>query len=88
MQGLRVAAWVLIALAIALIGADLISSLEAGQPVVRTVREIISLLPGVELGRMAEGGVGGAVNMLLDLPLWALLGVLGLIATILVKPVE
>ncbi|MCQ8186652.1 hypothetical protein [Parvularcula maris] len=88
MQGLRIAAWVLIALAIALIGADLISSVEAGQPVVRTVREIVSLLPGVTLGRLAEGGLGGVINLMLDLPLWAVLGVLGLVATILIKPVE
>jgi hypothetical protein len=88
MKGLRIAAWVLIAGALALIGADLISTLEAGEPVIRTVREILNLIPGINIGRLEEGGIAGPVNLFMDLPLWAVFGVLGLIATILVKPVD
>ena len=88
MKSLRFAAWIFVALALALLGADLISSLEVGQPVVRTTREILNLIPGVAIGNLETSGLVGVIKLLLDLPLWAVIGVLGLIATILVKPID
>ncbi len=88
MKSLRIAAWIFVALALALLGADLISSLEMGQPVVRTTREILNLLPGVNIGNLDTSGAVGLVKLVIDLPLWAVIGVLGLAATILVKPVD
>lgn len=88
MKSLRITAWVMIALALTLVGADLISSLEAGQPVVRTTREIFNLIPGVAISPLGTDGVLGALNLALDLPLWAIVGGIGMVATILVRPVE
>ncbi|NNU16138.1 hypothetical protein HK107_07360 [Parvularcula sp. ZS-1/3] len=88
MKTLRMVAWIAVALAIALIGADFISSLEAGQPVIRTAREILNLLPGVAIDPMRSEGVMGFFQLFLDLPLWMIIGVIGLIATILIRPVD
>lgn len=88
MKSLRLVAWVFVALALALLGADLISSLEAGQPVIRTTREILNLIPGVSIPNLSTAGIAGIAKILLDLPLWTVVGVVGLAATILVKPVE
>lgn len=88
MKSLRLVAWVMIALGLALVGADLISSFEAGQPVVRTTREILNLLPGVGLEPLGTNGGRGALNLVLDLPLWAIVGVIGMLATVLVRPVD
>ncbi|GGY37604.1 hypothetical protein [Parvularcula lutaonensis] len=88
MKSLRFTAWIMIALALALVGADLVSSLEAGQPVVRTTREIFNLLPGVAINPLGTEGALGALNLAMDLPLWAIVGGIGLLATILVRPVD
>ncbi|NRA30254.1 MAG: hypothetical protein HRU11_08320 [Parvularculaceae bacterium] len=85
MKSLRASAWVFIAAALALLGADIISSLEAGEPVVRSMREILNFLPGVDVA--ANSGPGW-VRVITDLPLWAVLGILGLIATLIVRPVD
>lgn len=82
---LRTTAWVLVALSLALIGADVISSLEAGEPVVRTTREILNLVPALDIGPSESPGW---LRLVIDLPLWAVLGILGLLATILVRPVD
>ena len=77
MAAFRILAWVLVALALMLIGADGVSTLEAGEPVVRTAAEIAGLF-GLEL-TVPDGGVG---KFFLDAPLWMLIGVPGLILTL------
>jgi len=85
MKSLRASAWVFIAAALALLGADIVSSLEQSEPVVRSTREILNLLPGVS---MEPGSGPGWLRVMTDLPLWAVLGILGLLATLLVRPVD
>ena len=84
---LRIVAWVLVGLAIALVGADGISTLEAGTPQVRTTAEIIGLF-GPEVGLIEGGGAGKAVNFFLAAPLWALLGVVGIVLTLVFRPID
>lgn len=88
MKSLRMVAWVFVALALALLGADIISSLEYGAPVIRTTREILNLIPGVGIGNLSTSGLMGLLKLILDFPLWAVIGIVGLVATILVKPVD
>ncbi|MEM9839627.1 MAG: hypothetical protein AAF830_10810 [Pseudomonadota bacterium] len=85
MASLRLAAWVLVAMALALLGADVITSAEMGQPVVRTTREILNLMPGVAIDPDAPPPW---LRLVVDLPLWGVVGVLGLLATLLVRPVD
>lgn len=75
----------MIALALALIGADLVSSLEEGVPVIRTAREMVNLIPGVDIG---PGDAPRWLRIAIDLPLWAIVGAIGLVATLLVRPVD
>jgi hypothetical protein len=88
MKTLRVAAWVLISLALALVGADIVTSLETGEPVVRTAREIANLVPGVRIEPLGTDGVLGMVNLAIDLPLWAIFGAVGLVFSLILKPVD
>ncbi|MEE4210261.1 MAG: hypothetical protein V2I43_13465 [Parvularcula sp.] len=88
MKTLRISAWVLISLALALVGADIVSSLEMGRPVIRTTREIMNLAPGVAIDPLGTEGFLGMVNLAIDLPLWALFGVAGLVLALLLKPVD
>jgi hypothetical protein len=84
---LRIVSWVLLGLGIALLGADGISTLEAGQPVIRTTAEIISLV-GPDVGLAEGGGMAKTANFFLAAPLWALLGGLGLILTLVFRPID
>ncbi|MEM7741849.1 MAG: hypothetical protein AAF225_13735 [Pseudomonadota bacterium] len=86
MKSLRMAAWTFVALALALLGADLISTLEAGQPVVRTTREVINLTPGVAIEPLGTTGAAGLVNLALDVPLWGVLGLIGVLVTFIFRP--
>ena len=86
MAVLRILAWVFVALALMLLGADGISTLETGEPVIRTAAEIFALF-GLEFGR-PEGGAGSVVNFLLDAPMWAIFGVIGIILTLLFRPID
>ena len=90
MAAFRFAAWVLVALAIALLGADAVSSLEAGEPVVRTTAEHLSTFGFDAAGATAGApkGVGEALRTILRLPLWAVLGVLGIVLTLIFRPID
>ncbi|MEM9014274.1 MAG: hypothetical protein AAGB02_04115 [Pseudomonadota bacterium] len=90
MAAFRFLAWTLVTIAIALLGADGISSLEQGEPVVRTTAEILGLM-GVDGIAMAEGAPGGlsqALGTVMDLPLWAVVGVIGLVLSLIFRPME
>jgi hypothetical protein len=43
MAAFRILAWILVAIAIALLGADGVSSLESGEPVMRSTEMVLSL---------------------------------------------
>ena len=90
MAAFRFIAWVLVALAVGLLGADGVSSLETGEPVMRTTEEIMALL-GVNGGAIAEnspGGVAQAMSTILGLPLWAVIGLVGLVLTLIFRPID
>ena len=84
---LRILSWFLLGLGIALIGADGVSTLEAGQPVIRTTQEMLNLL-GADIALLDGGGIGRAVNLVLTLPLWAIIGGIGLILTLVFRPID
>ena len=83
----RLLSWVFVALGLALVGADGISTIEASEPVIRTTSEIAGLF-GIGLSNMEGGGAAKFVNLLLNLPLWALLGGLGVIMTLIFRPID
>ena len=83
----RIISWLLLGLGIALIGADGVSTLEAGIPVIRTTQEILLLL-GLEVGLLDGGVFGKAINFFLTAPLWALLGGIGVILTLVFRPID
>ena len=84
---LRLVAWVLVALALLLLGADGVSTLEAGEPVVRTTAEILGLL-GLEVTPGGEGSLAGVSDFFLEAPLWAVFGTVGVVLTLIFRPVD
>ncbi|MEZ5920918.1 MAG: hypothetical protein R3C60_06150 [Parvularculaceae bacterium] len=90
MAAFRLVSWVLVAIAIALLGADAISSMEAGEPVIRTSGEVLGLIGinGPAIAANAPGGVAKAITTLLNLPLWAVVGLIGVIMTLIFRPME
>ncbi|MEO0398431.1 MAG: hypothetical protein AAF224_03285 [Pseudomonadota bacterium] len=86
----RLLAWILVALGIALLGADAISSLESGVPVIRTTADMLAL-GGVDASAAAATAPSGVANVLetvLGLPLWAVLGLIGLVLTLVFRPID
>ncbi|RFB05246.1 hypothetical protein DX908_08240 [Parvularcula marina] len=83
MAVLRIFAWILVALALMLLGYDAVSTLDEGIPVITTTAEFMNIA-GLELS-VPEGGVG---KFFLDLPLWTLIGVPGVILTLVFRPVN
>jgi len=90
MAAFRFIAWVLVALAIALLGADGVASLESGEPVMRSTEQILALI-GINGGAIAEnspGGISQALGTIMGLPLWAVLGLIGVVLTLIFRPME
>lgn len=90
MAAFRLIAWVLVALAIALLGADGVSSLESGEPVMRTTASVLELM-GVNGAAMVEnspGGISQALSAIMGLPLWGVLGIVGVILTLIFRPMD
>lgn len=90
MAAFRVIAWVLVAVAIALLGADGVSSLESGEPTMRSTETVLSLIgiDGAALAANSPGGVSQAINTIMGLPLWGVLGVIGVVLTLIFRPME
>lgn len=90
MTAFRFIAWLLVAVAVALLGADAVSSLEKGAPVVRTTGEILKIfgLNGIGLADVAPGGISQAIVTLLAIPLWAIVGLIGVVLTLVFRPLE
>ncbi len=90
MTAFRFIAWVLVAVAVALLGADAVSSLEKGVPVVRTTGTILELfgINGRGIADVAPGGVSQAIVTLLGVPLWAVMGLIGVVLTLVFRPMD
>ena len=90
MAAFRFLAWVLVAAAVALIGADGVSSLEHGEMVIRTTAEILGLIgiDGLGLADSAPGGVSQALSTIMNLPLWAVVGIIGIVLTLVFRPMD
>ena len=90
MAAFRFIAWVLVAVAIALLGADGVSSLETGAPVMRTTETILELigLNGATIVENAPGGVSQALGTIMSLPLWAVIGLIGVVLTLVFRPID
>ena len=90
MAAFRFIAWLLVAIAVALLGADAVSSLESGEPVVRTTAEVLGLI-GINSGAIVQnspGGVAKALTTLFELPLWAIIGLVGVVLTLVFRPLD
>ncbi|MBI1394022.1 MAG: hypothetical protein GC152_14895 [Alphaproteobacteria bacterium] len=90
MAAFRFLAWVLIALAIALLGADAVSSIETGAPVIRTTAEVLSAI-GLDAAGAAAAGpklIADGLGAILDLPLWTVFGVIGVILALIFRPIS
>lgn len=90
MAAFRFIAWVLVALAVALLGADGVASLETGEPVMRSTEQILALV-GVDGGAIAKnspGGVSQALGTIMGLPLWGVIGLIGVVLTLIFRPMD
>jgi hypothetical protein len=94
MAAFRFLAWVLVALAVALLGADGISSLEscqeACQPAMRSTAHILNLvgIDGAALADNAPGAVSQALDTVMGLPLWGVIGVVGVVLALIFRPID
>ena len=90
MAAFRFIAWVLVAISVALLGADGVSSVEQGEPVMRTTAEILGLvgIDGIGMAEGSPGGVSQALGTVMNLPLWAVLGVIGVVLTLVFRPID
>ena len=87
MTVLRVLAYILLGLALALFGADLVTSLEAQEVTLRSTRAILARC-GPEVGVQEGGTLARVANFLLAVPLWALLAVLGTLMVLILRPIR
>jgi hypothetical protein len=90
MAAFRFIAWILVALAVALLGADGVASLETGEPVMRSTEQILALV-GIDGGAIAKnspGGVSQALGTIMGLPLWGVIGLIGVVLTLIFRPMD
>ena len=90
MAAFRFVAWMLVAISIALLGADGVSSLESGEPVMRTTAQILELV-GINVADVSEnapGGISQVLSTLMALPLWGVIGIFGVVLTLIFRPME
>lgn len=84
----RLLAWVFVALGLMLLGADGVSTLENGEPTLRSTAEVMSML-GIQVSPMeSDGAVAGVANFFLRSALWAIVGVLGIVMTLVFRPLD
>jgi len=90
MAAFRFIAWVLVAIAVALLGADGVASLESGEPVMRSTADILGLvgIDGTAIAENSPGGVSQALGTIMSLPLWGVLGIIGVVLTLIFRPME
>ena len=90
MAAFRILAWVLVAIAIALLGADGVSSLETGEPVMRSTEAVLGLMgvDGAAMVKNSPGGVSQAIGTIMGLPLWGVFGIIGVVLTLIFRPMD
>ncbi len=86
----RFFSWILIYLAIALMGGDLMESLEQGEPIIRSTAEVLALIgiDGYAFAEASPGGVSQALSALMSIPLWTIIGLIGIVLTLIFRPIE
>ena len=90
MAAFRFIAWVFLALAVALLGADGVASLETGEPVMRSTQQILELI-GIDGGAITKnspGGVSQALGTIMGLPLWGVIGLVGVVLALIFRPMD
>ncbi|MEM1103998.1 MAG: hypothetical protein AAGH48_07815 [Pseudomonadota bacterium] len=90
MAAFRYLSWIVVALALMLLGADVMTSLERGGVEMRSVADILSMV-GVDLGgagKKAPGGAGQALAAVLGVPMWAVLGAIGTLLVLVFRPMD
>ncbi|MAW82047.1 MAG: hypothetical protein CMI63_17560 [Parvularcula sp.] len=90
MAAFRLLAWIFVAIAIALLGADGVTSLETGEPVMRSTEFMLGLIgiDGAAIAENSPGGVSQAIRTIMGLPLWGVFGVIGVVMTLIFRPME
>lgn len=97
MAAFRFIAWILVAIAVALLGADGVTSLESCvtspdgcEPTIRTTAEIFFLfgIDGIAFAEQTPGGVSQALSTVMSLPLWAVVGLIGVVLTLVFRPMD
>lgn len=86
----RFIAWVFVAIAIALLGADGVASLEQKEPIIRSTAEIFALfgLDGYAVAEASPGGIKQALTTVMGIPLWSIFGVVGIVLTLIFRPID
>jgi len=86
----RFIAWVFVGIAIALLGADGISSLEQKEPVIRSTAEVLALfgLDGYAVAEASPGGIKQALTTVMGVPLWSIIGLIGIVLTLIFRPID
>ena len=85
---LRLVAWLLVAIALMLLGADIMTWAETGAIEIRTTAEVMNLLGLGVAANIGDGPVAGVGNFFLNAPLWALIGGAGIILTLIFRPLD
>ncbi len=85
---LRFISWVCVAIALMLLGADAVSSVEEGQIVMRSVPYYLSLMSGEGGAAAYVDAVPTMLSYLLASPAWAALGALGVVLVLLFRPID
>ena len=89
MAALRFTSWLLVAIALMMLGADSVSSMEGGSVVIRSIADYFALWGGEANGvSSAPGGMGQALGAALSVPAWAVFGVLGVILVLIFRPMD
>ena len=86
----RFFAWTMLALAVGLLGADALSSLEQGETIIRSTAQILALfgIDGLGLAGTAPDGLRQALNTMMGIPLWSIFGILGIVLALIFRPIE
>lgn len=85
---LRLLSWLFVALGLMLLGADVISTLDQDVMVIRTTAEIMNLIGIGVAADVGDGALAGIANFILNAPLWALVGGIGIIMTLIFRPMD
>jgi flavin-binding protein dodecin len=90
MAAFRFIAWLLVSIAVALLGADAVTSLETGAPHIRSTAAVLELIGinGQGMVDAAPEGIARALETVMNVPLWAVLGIVGVVLTLVFRPMD